>query len=88
MLMTARQGQGLLISATQRTILQPVAAPAEHRLATTSPEFAACSDAIAHQVTAVGDRTQYGSGWYGCGRTVLGWFLDVAGIEATRQEDC
>jgi hypothetical protein len=31
-------------------------------------------------VTAVGDRTQYESAWYGCCTTVLGWFLEAAGI--------
>jgi type IV secretory pathway VirB4 component len=36
-LLTARQGQGLLISGTQRTSFESVAAPAEHRLATTLP---------------------------------------------------
>ncbi|HWS31908.1 MAG TPA: hypothetical protein VN408_04105 [Actinoplanes sp.] len=36
--------------------------------------------AVAHLVTAVGDRTQYDSGWYGCCTTVLGWFLEAAGI--------
>jgi hypothetical protein len=36
--------------------------------------------AVAHLVTAVGDRTQYESGWYGCCTTVLGWFLEAAGI--------
>ncbi|MEU6076729.1 hypothetical protein [Micromonospora sp. NPDC047074] len=43
--------------------------------------------AVAHLVTAVGDRTQYESAWYGCCRTVLGWFLDAAGIAATRREE-
>ncbi|MBL6280100.1 hypothetical protein JMF97_28460 [Micromonospora fiedleri] len=43
--------------------------------------------AVAHLVTAVGDRTQYESGWYGCCITVLGWFLDAAGIESTRREN-
>ena len=42
--------------------------------------------AVAHLVTAVGDRTQYESGWYGCCMTVLGWFLEAAGIESTRRE--
>jgi len=36
--------------------------------------------AVAHLVTAVGDRTQYESAWYGCCTTVLGWFLEAAGI--------
>lgn len=43
--------------------------------------------AVAHLVTAVGDRTQYESGWYSCCMTVLGWFLDAAGIESTRREE-
>ncbi|MCW3820342.1 hypothetical protein ONA91_38520 [Micromonospora sp. DR5-3] len=38
-------------------------------------------------MTAVGDRTQYESGWYGCCMTVLGWFLDSVGIESTRREE-
>jgi type IV secretory pathway VirB4 component len=37
MLLTARQGQGLMISGTQRTAFESVAAPAEYRLATTLP---------------------------------------------------
>ncbi|WP_433795133.1 hypothetical protein [Actinoplanes sp. CA-252034] len=36
--------------------------------------------AVAHLVTAVGDSTGYDSGWYGCCRTVLGWFLEAAGV--------
>lgn len=36
--------------------------------------------AVAHLVTAVGDRTQYESAWYACCTTVLGWFLEAAGI--------
>jgi hypothetical protein len=36
--------------------------------------------AVAHLVTAVGDRTQYESAWYGCCTTVLRWFLEAAGI--------
>ena len=43
--------------------------------------------AVAHLVTAVGDRTQYESAWYGCCRTVLGWFLEAAGIAAARREE-
>jgi hypothetical protein len=43
--------------------------------------------AVAHLVTAVGDRTRYESGWYGCCLTALGWFLDAAGIEAARREE-
>jgi hypothetical protein len=43
--------------------------------------------AVAHLVTAVGDRTQYESAWYGCCRTVLGWFLESAGIEAGRRPE-
>ncbi|MGC4790601.1 hypothetical protein ACLQ22_22575 [Micromonospora sp. DT178] len=43
--------------------------------------------AVAHLVTAVGDGTQYESGWYSCCRTALGWFLEAAGIEATRREE-
>ncbi|WP_250006793.1 hypothetical protein [Actinoplanes sp. M2I2] len=42
--------------------------------------------AVAHLVTAVGDRTQYESAWYGCCTTVLGWFLEAAGIAADRRE--
>lgn len=43
--------------------------------------------AVAHLVTAVGDRTHYESGWYGCCRTVLGWFLAAAGIPAVRRKE-
>jgi hypothetical protein len=43
--------------------------------------------AVAHLVTAVGDRTQYESGWYGCCRTALGWFLEAAGIAVTRRDE-
>ena len=43
--------------------------------------------AVAHLVTAVGDRTRYESGWYGCCVTVLGWFLEAAGVEAARRPD-
>ncbi|BAL88295.1 hypothetical protein AMIS_30750 [Actinoplanes missouriensis 431] len=42
--------------------------------------------AVAHLVTAVGDRTQYESAWYGCCLTVLGWFLDAAGIARGEQQ--
>ncbi|WP_157545728.1 hypothetical protein [Hamadaea tsunoensis] len=38
--------------------------------------------AVAHRVTAVGDRTYYESGWYNCCRTALGWFLTAAGVES------
>jgi hypothetical protein len=41
--------------------------------------------AVAHLVTAVGDRTQYASGWQYCCRTALGWFLEAAGIDAARR---
>jgi type IV secretory pathway VirB4 component len=37
MLLTARQGHGLLLSGTLRSSFASVAAPAEHRLATTLP---------------------------------------------------
>lgn len=43
--------------------------------------------AVAHLVTAVGDRTQYESAWYSCCMTALGWFLDAAGVEATRRAE-
>ncbi|MEV4134200.1 hypothetical protein AB0J72_18765 [Dactylosporangium sp. NPDC049742] len=43
--------------------------------------------AVAHLVTAVGDRTQYESGWYGCCTTVLWWFLEAAGIESARRTE-
>ncbi len=43
--------------------------------------------AVAHLVTAVGDRTQYESGWYGCCVTVLDWFLEAAGIETTQRAE-
>jgi hypothetical protein len=36
--------------------------------------------AVAHLVTAVGDRTRYESAWYSCCTTVLGWLLEAAGI--------
>ncbi|KUL41457.1 hypothetical protein [Actinoplanes awajinensis] len=36
--------------------------------------------AVAHLVTAVGDRTDYDSAWYNCCTTVLRWFLEAAGI--------
>jgi hypothetical protein len=42
--------------------------------------------AVAHLVTVVGDRTQYESGWYRCCLTVLGWFLEAAGIGAAGRE--
>ncbi|GIF47193.1 hypothetical protein DFJ67_7182 [Asanoa ferruginea] len=38
--------------------------------------------AVAHLVTAVGDRTQYDSAWYSCCTAVLRWFLEAAGIGA------
>ncbi|GAA0928934.1 hypothetical protein GCM10009558_107580 [Virgisporangium aurantiacum] len=40
--------------------------------------------AVAHLVTAVGDRTRYESAWYGCCEIALGWFLDAAGVGAAR----
>jgi hypothetical protein len=43
--------------------------------------------AVAHLVTAVGDRTQYESGWYGCCRTALGWFLTAAGIQTEEERN-
>ncbi|MEU7822423.1 hypothetical protein [Catellatospora sp. NPDC049133] len=43
--------------------------------------------AVAHLVTAVGDRTQYESGWYSCCATVLGWFLEAAGIAPARRKE-
>jgi hypothetical protein len=43
--------------------------------------------AVAHLVTAVGDRTQYESAWYRCYRTVLGWFLEAAGFEQERRTE-
>ncbi|MEV4279957.1 hypothetical protein [Actinoplanes xinjiangensis] len=43
--------------------------------------------AVAHLVTAVGDRTRYESGWYGCCLTVLGWFLEAAGIDRVRHQE-
>lgn len=43
--------------------------------------------ATAHLVTEVGDRTQYQSGWYDCVTTVLGWFLEAAGVEPARRKD-
>ncbi|MFC7247592.1 hypothetical protein ACFQO7_34450 [Catellatospora aurea] len=43
--------------------------------------------AVAHLVTAVGDRTQYESGWYSCCTTVLGWFLEAAGIAPARRKE-
>ncbi|MCI4066158.1 hypothetical protein MRQ36_27860 [Micromonospora sp. R77] len=42
--------------------------------------------AVAHLVTAVGDRTQYESAWYSCCTTVLGWFLEAAGIAPNEHE--
>ncbi len=48
--------------------------------------LAAWERAVAHLVTAVGDRTQYESGWYTCCRTALGWFLAAAGVEAGQRE--
>ena len=44
-LLTARTGQGLLISGTQRTSFEAVAAPEEHALCTTSPADLAALDA-------------------------------------------
>jgi len=49
--------------------------------------LAAWERAVAHLVTAVGDRTNYESGWYSCCRTALVWFLEAAGIEAGRREE-
>lgn len=43
--------------------------------------------AVAHLVTWVGDRTRYESGWYECCLTVLGWFLDAAGVESGRRQE-
>ncbi|WP_203715188.1 hypothetical protein [Asanoa siamensis] len=43
--------------------------------------------AVAHLVTAVGDRTQYESAWYGCCETVLRWFLEAAGVDPARHEE-
>ncbi|BCY06489.1 hypothetical protein [Actinoplanes sp. L3-i22] len=44
--------------------------------------------AVAHLVTAVGDRTQYDSAWYSCVGTVLDWFLEAAGIgDPARREE-
>ncbi|MBB2943518.1 hypothetical protein FB565_003231 [Actinoplanes lutulentus] len=42
--------------------------------------------AVAHLVTAVGDRTQYESAWYDCCTTVLSWFLEAAGIAPDERE--
>lgn len=42
--------------------------------------------AVAHLVTAVGDRTQYESAWYQCCTTVLGWFLEAAGIAPSEHQ--
>lgn len=42
--------------------------------------------AVAHLVTAVGDRTQYESAWYRCCTTVLSWFLEAAGIATGERE--
>ncbi|GIE80501.1 hypothetical protein Aph02nite_64510 [Actinoplanes philippinensis] len=42
--------------------------------------------AVAHLVTAVGDRTGYESGWYSCCTTVLRWFLEAAGVAADDHE--
>jgi len=39
---------------------------------------------VAGVVTAVGDRTQYESAWYRCCITVLGWFLEAAGVARDR----
>ncbi|MBW6435189.1 hypothetical protein KZ829_15725 [Actinoplanes hulinensis] len=41
--------------------------------------------AVAHLITAVGDRTEYESGWYSCCTTVLRWFLEAAGVEESRR---
>lgn len=42
--------------------------------------------AVAHLVTAVGDRLQYESAWYNCCTTVLGWFLEAAGIASDERK--
>jgi type IV secretory pathway VirB4 component len=44
LLLAARTGRGLLISGTNRTGFESVSSPAEHALATTSPEFVASLD--------------------------------------------
>jgi hypothetical protein len=43
--------------------------------------------AVAHLVTAVGDRTRYDSGWYSCCTAALGWFLEAAGVDASRRQE-
>ncbi|GIF39029.1 hypothetical protein [Actinoplanes xinjiangensis] len=43
--------------------------------------------AVAHLITAVGESTRYDSSWYDCCETVLGWFLEAAGIEESRRAD-
>lgn len=43
--------------------------------------------AVANILTAVGDRTRYESGWYGCCEVALGWFLEAAGIEPARRKE-
>ncbi|MEV6964011.1 hypothetical protein AB0M47_02770 [Hamadaea sp. NPDC051192] len=50
-------------------------------------DFDGWERAVAHLVTVVGDSTHYESGWYRCCMTVLGWFLDAAGIESTRRAE-
>lgn len=53
----------------------------------TDDALAGWERAVAHLVTAVGDRTQYESGWYTCCQTTLGWFLTAAGVETVKERE-
>ncbi|GAA3778388.1 hypothetical protein GCM10022225_77860 [Plantactinospora mayteni] len=70
-----------------RDWLDDVAERFDRFLPLAADDLAGWERAVAHLVTAVGDRTQYESGWYGCCLTVLDWFLDAAGIESPRREE-
>jgi hypothetical protein len=67
--------------------LQEVAERFDRFLPLPADDGAGWERAVAHLVTAVGDRTQYESGWYGCCRTVLTWFLEAAGINRDRHPE-
>ncbi|GLW35974.1 hypothetical protein [Actinoplanes regularis] len=63
-----------------RNWLEDIAERFDRFLPLTAGDLDGWEHAVAHLVTAVGDRTQYESAWYQCCTTVLGWFLEAAGI--------
>ncbi|MEV4628246.1 hypothetical protein AB0J90_18425 [Micromonospora sp. NPDC049523] len=66
-----------------RDWLQDIAERFDRFLPLAADDLDGWERAVAHLVTAVGDRTRYESAWYGCCTTVLGWFLEAAGIAAS-----